>query len=66
MDIRYVYFFGNAIYCPVRQNYRLYLLIIIGITEHEGKELVVVKDAYRELEANLAEFLDGASCALMA
>ncbi|MGP1924978.1 MAG: hypothetical protein ACTS73_09135 [Arsenophonus sp. NEOnobi-MAG3] len=33
--------------------------IIIGITEHGGKELAVAEDAYRKSEVNLAKLLNG-------
>ncbi|MGP1923580.1 MAG: hypothetical protein ACTS73_01065 [Arsenophonus sp. NEOnobi-MAG3] len=34
-------------------------LVIIGITEHRYKKVIAGKDAYRELEANLAKLLNG-------
>ncbi|MGG2141013.1 IS256 family transposase [Symbiopectobacterium sp. RP] len=58
-DTRYVYFWADGIYSHVRQDDRLCLLVIIGVTEHGRKELVVVEDGYRELEANWVELLNG-------
>ncbi|MGG2143910.1 IS256 family transposase [Symbiopectobacterium sp. RP] len=58
-DTRYVYFWADGIYSHVRQDDRLCLLVIIGVTEHGRKELVAVEDAYRESEANWAELLNG-------
>lgn len=58
-DTRYVYCWADGIDSHVRQDDRLCLLVIIGVTEHGRKELVAVEDGYRESEANWAELLNG-------
>lgn len=58
-DARYVYFWADGIYSNVRQDDRLCLLVIIGVTEHGRKELLAVEDGYRESEASWSEVLNG-------
>jgi len=48
---RYVYWWADGIYSQVRMDDRLCLLVIIGVTEHGHKELVAVRDGYRESSA---------------
>lgn len=58
-DARYVYLWADGIYSNVRQDDRLCLLIVIGVTEHGRKELLAVEDGYRESEASWFELLSG-------
>ena len=58
-DTRYVYLWADGIYSNVRQDDRLCLLVIIGVTEHGRKELIAVEDGYRESEASWFELLSG-------
>ena len=43
----------------MRLDDRLYLLVIVGVTEHGRKELVAVEDGHRESEASWKELLTG-------
>ena len=56
---RYVYLWADGVYANVRQDDRLCLLVILGVTEHGRKELVAVEDGYRESEASWLEVLRG-------
>lgn len=56
---RYVYWWADGVYSNVRMDDRLCLLVIIGVTEHGRKELVVVEDGRRESEASWSELLTG-------
>lgn len=58
-DTRYVYLWADGIYSNVRQDDRLCLLVVIGVTEHGRKELIAVEDGYRESEASWFELLSG-------
>ena len=58
-DARYVYLWADGIYSNVRQDDRLCLLVVIGVTEHGRKELIAVEDGYRESEASWYELLSG-------
>lgn len=58
-DTRYAYLWADGIYSNVRQDDRLCLLVIIGVTEHGRKELLAVEDGYRESEASWFELLSG-------
>ncbi|KAB5494276.1 IS256 family transposase [Serratia sp. RJAL6] len=58
-DTRYVYLWADGIYSNVRQDDRLCLLVVIGVTEHGRKELLAVEDGYRESEASWFELLSG-------
>lgn len=58
-DTRYVYLWADGIYSNVRQDARLCLLVVIGVTEHGRKELIAVEDGYRESEASWYELLSG-------
>lgn len=54
-----VYLWADGIYSNVRQDDRLCLLVVIGVTEHGHKELLAVEDGYRESEASWFELLSG-------
>ncbi|QBR82941.1 IS256 family transposase [Legionella israelensis] len=54
---RYVYWWADGIYSAVRQDDRLCLLVIIGVTETGKKELVAVEDGYRESTDSWEELL---------
>ena len=56
---RYVYLWADGVYSNVRQDDRLCLLVIVGVTEHGHKELVAIEDGYRESEASWLEVLRG-------
>ena len=56
-DRRYVYWWADGVYSNVRQDDRLCLLVIIGVTEHGHKELIAVEDGRRESEASWLEAL---------
>ncbi|EGV28694.1 transposase mutator type [Thiorhodococcus drewsii AZ1] len=56
-DRRYVYWWADGVYSNVRQDDRVCLLVIVGVTEHGHKELVAVEDGYRESEASWGEVL---------
>ncbi|EGV27648.1 transposase mutator type [Thiorhodococcus drewsii AZ1] len=56
-DRRYVYWWADGVYSNVRQDDRVCLLVIVGVTEHGYKELVAVEDGYRESEASWGEVL---------
>jgi len=58
-DRRYVYWWADGVYSNVRQDDRLCLLVIIGVTEHGHKELIAVEDGQRESEASWLEVLTG-------
>lgn len=51
-DTRYAYIWADGIYSNVRQDDRLCLLVVIGVTVHGRKELLAVEDGYRESEAS--------------
>ncbi|MGP1924396.1 MAG: hypothetical protein ACTS73_05765 [Arsenophonus sp. NEOnobi-MAG3] len=44
---------ADDIYSHLRQDDCFFLLLIIGVTKHGPKKLVVVEDVYQESEANL-------------
>ncbi len=56
---RYVYLWADGIYSNIRQDDRLCLLVVIGVTEHGRKELIAVEDGYRESEFSWYELLSG-------
>ena len=56
---RYVYLWADGVYSNVRQDDRLCLLVVVGVTEHGRKELVAIEDGYRESEASWLEVLRG-------
>jgi len=45
---RYVYWWADGIYCNIRMDDKLCLLVIIGATAEGKKELVAVEDGFRE------------------
>ena len=55
----YVYWWADGVYCNVRMDDRLCLLVIVGVTGHGHKELVAVEDGFRESEACWKELLTG-------
>ncbi len=56
---RYVYVWADGIYCNVRMDDKVCLLVIIGSDGLGNKELIAVSDAYRESEASWSEVLLG-------
>jgi len=57
---RYVYFWVDGVYLPVRmENEKQCLLVIIGATPDGKKELVALEDGYRESEQSWKEVLLG-------
>jgi len=56
---RYVYWWADGVYSNVRMDDRLYLLVVIGVTEHGRKELMAVEEGYRESESSWSELLVG-------
>lgn len=55
---RYVYIWADGVYCNVRQNDKLCLLVIMGSDSTGRKEIVGLLDGYRESEASWQELLD--------
>ncbi len=57
--VRYAYLFADGVHVSVRlgEDKRLCLLVIIGVREDGAKELLVVKDGYRESTDSWAEVL---------
>ena len=58
-DRRYVYWWADGVYSNVRMDDRLCLLVIIGVTEQGGKELVAVEDGFRESADSWETLLTG-------
>jgi transposase-like protein len=58
-DQRWVYWWADGVYSNVRQDDRVCLLVVIGVTEHGHKELIAVEDGHRESEASWYELLVG-------
>ena len=58
----YVYWWADGVYCNVRMDDRLCLLVIVGVTGHGHKELVAVEDGFRESEACWKELLPWLCC----
>jgi transposase-like protein len=56
---RYVYVWGDGVYCNVIMGDKVCLLVIIGSDELGNKELIAVSDGYRESEASWSEVLLG-------
>lgn len=54
---RYVYVWADGIYCNVRMDDRLCVLVIIGSDETGRKELIALADGYRESAASWEEVL---------
>lgn len=55
---RYVYIWADGIYCNVRMDDRLCLLVIVGSDDTGRKEVLAVVDGYRESEASWTEVLE--------
>lgn len=55
---RYVYIWADGVYCNVRQDDKLCLLVIMGSDSTGRKEIVGLLDGYRESEASWQELLD--------
>jgi len=54
---RYVYVWADGVYCNVRMDEKVCLLVIIGSDEAGNKELIAVSDGYRESEASWSDVL---------
>ncbi len=55
---RYVYVWVDGIYCNVRMDDKLCLLVVIGSDETGRKEVLAVVDGYRESEASWLEVIE--------
>lgn len=55
---RYVYIWADGVYCNVRQEDKLCLLVIMGSDSTGRKEIIGLLDGYRESEASWQELLD--------
>jgi len=55
---RFVYIWADGVYCNVRMDDRLCLLVIIGSDDTGRKEVLAVVDGYRESEASWTEVLE--------
>jgi len=55
---RFVYIWADGIYCNVRMDDRLCLLVIVGSDDTGRKEVLAVVDGYRESEASWLEVLE--------
>ena len=54
---RYIYLWADGVYCNVRQDDKLCLLVIMGSDSSGRKEIVGLVDGYRESEASWTELL---------
>lgn len=54
---RFVYIWADGIYCNVRMDDRLCLLVIVGSDDTGRKEVLAVVDGYRESEASWTEVI---------
>ena len=54
---RYVYVWADGVYCNVRIDDKICLLVIIGSDEAGNKALIAVSDGYRESEASWSDVL---------
>ena len=54
---RYVYVWADGVYCNVRMDHKICLLVIIGSDEAGNKELIAVSDGYRESEESWSDVL---------
>ena len=52
---RYVYIWADGVYCNVRKDDKLCLLVLIGSDDTGRKEVLAVVDGYRESEASWTE-----------
>lgn len=55
---RYVYLWADGVYCNVRQDDKLCLLVVMGSDGTGRKEIVGLLDGYRESEASWLELLE--------
>ncbi len=55
---RFVYIWADGIYCNVRMDDRLCLLVVIGSDDTGRKEVLAVVDGYRESEASWTEVIE--------
>ncbi len=55
---RYVYIWADGVYCNVRMDDRLCLLVVIGADDTGRKEVLAVVDGYRESEASWIEVIE--------
>ena len=55
---RYVYLWADGVYCNVRQDDKLCLLVVMGSDSTGRKEVVGLLDGYRESEASWLELLE--------
>ena len=55
---RYVYIWADGVYCNVRQDDKLCLLVIMGSDSTGRKEIIGLTDGYRESEASWLELLE--------
>ena len=54
---RFVYIWADGVYCNVRQDDKLCLLVIMGSDSTGRKEIIGLSDGYRETEASWLELL---------
>ncbi|WP_150141253.1 transposase [Candidatus Enterovibrio escicola] len=54
---RYVYSLADGIYCKVRMDKKLCLLVVIGVNDAGHKEVRAVVDRYRELKSSWLQVL---------
>ncbi len=54
---RYVYVWADGVYCHVRMDDKLCLLVVLGVDDTGRKEVLGVLDGYRESEASWTELL---------
>lgn len=54
---RYVYVWADGVYCNVRMDDKVCLLVIIGADKYGNKELLAVSDGYRESESSWSEVI---------
>ncbi len=54
---RYVYILADGVYCKVRMDYKLCLIVLIGVDDAGRKEVLAVVDRYRESEVSWFEVL---------
>lgn len=55
---RYVYIWADGVYCNVRMDDKLCLLVIVGSDETGRKEVLAVVDGYRESEASWTDVIE--------
>lgn len=59
---RYVYVWADGVYCHVRMDDKLCLLVIIGVDDTGRKEVLGVLDSHRESEASWTELIEQLRC----